>query len=203
MKRLILILTTTILLLIVYRFFLYKPKEQQKQIQQQSHSHKHSALFDSSMNQIVFTYLSLKDAFVEADSLKVKEAGKDFLLAVNAIDTNLMRKDTLCTFESAISTLQDMRLNASMLLKQNDLAEMRKDFSNLTDVMYPAFFQTIQYEGSTLYLQNCPMAFHDEIPANWISNSYEIENPYLGKKHPIYKATMLHCGEVKDSFISK
>ena len=47
------------------------------------------------------------------------------------------------------------------------------------------------------------MAINDSIPANWISNSQEILNPYLGKIHPEYKATMLHCGEVKDSIIAK
>ena len=35
--------------------------------------------------------------------------------------------------------------------------------------------------------------------ANWISNTPEIINPYLGKNHPEFKATMLHCGETKDS----
>ena len=42
------------------------------------------------------------------------------------------------------------------------------------------------------------MAFGDEV-ANWISNSSEIMNPYLGKKHAKYKDGMLHCGEVTDS----
>jgi len=69
--------------------------------------------------------------------------------------------------------------------------------------MYPSFFTAINYEGPKLYLENCPMAFSDSISANWISNSAEIVNPYLGKSHPIYKAGMLHCGEVKDSIVAK
>jgi len=70
-------------------------------------------------------------------------------------------------------------------------------------MMYPGFFKMINYEGATLYLQYCPMAFGDEKGANWISNSAEIVNPYLGKNHPIYKAAMLHCGELKDSLVRK
>ncbi len=203
MKRFILILATTILLMVIYRFCLYKPNKPQQEVEKKSYQTKHSASFDSSINQIVSTYLSLKDAFVDADSLKIKKTGSEFFQAVNNLDTNLLRNDTLCMYDLAMSILQDMGKNASMILNKNDLTDMRKDFSSLTDVMYPAFFQTIHYEGSTLYLQNCPMAFQDEIPANWISNSNQIENPYLGKKHPVYKATMLHCGEVKDSIISK
>jgi hypothetical protein len=76
---------------------------------------------------------------------------------------------------------------------------MRKDFSMVTEMMYPSFFKAINYEGPKLYLQNCPMAFGEDNGANWISSSEEVINPYLGKIHPEYKATMLHCGEVKDT----
>ena len=69
--------------------------------------------------------------------------------------------------------------------------------------MYPSFFTAINYEGPTLYFENCPMAFGENNAANWISNSAEIVNPYMGKKHPQYKATMLGCGEVKDSIVAK
>ena len=47
------------------------------------------------------------------------------------------------------------------------------------------------------------MAFGEGQEANWISNSAAIVNPYLGKVHPIYKSTMLGCGEVKDSIEAK
>ena len=47
------------------------------------------------------------------------------------------------------------------------------------------------------------MAFDDTVPANWISNSSEIMNPYLGKKHPKYQAGMLNCGEIKDSITAQ
>jgi hypothetical protein len=43
------------------------------------------------------------------------------------------------------------------------------------------------------------MAFNDNETAFWLSNSREVVNPYLGKKHPKYASGMLHCGEVKDS----
>jgi len=43
------------------------------------------------------------------------------------------------------------------------------------------------------------MAFGEDKGADWISNSEEIVNPYLGKNHPEYKGSMLHCGEIKDT----
>ena len=75
---------------------------------------------------------------------------------------------------------------------------MRKDFNMVSDILYPAF-KSINYNGPTMYYQNCPMAFGEDKGANWISSTKEIINPYMGKNHPEYKGSMLHCGEVKDS----
>ena len=68
----------------------------------------------------------------------------------------------------------------------------------ISENLYP-FLKTIKYEGPKLYWQNCPMAFGEDKEANWISNTKEIINPYLGKNHPEYKSSMLHCGEIKDT----
>ena len=88
------------------------------------------------------------------------------------------------------------------MIQQPNLTEMRKDFRMINENIYP-FLKTIHYEGKKLYWQNCPMAFGEGKEANWISNTEEIVNPYLGKKHPEYKATMLGCGEIKDSIMAK
>ncbi len=50
-----------------------------------------------------------------------------------------------------------------------------------------------------LYWQNCPMAFGQDKEGNWLSNTKEIINPYLGKNDPQYKSSMLNCGEIKDT----
>jgi hypothetical protein len=94
--------------------------------------------------------------------------------------------------------LSDIKANAESLLNQTVITEMRQDFRMVSENIYP-LLKTIHYEGETLYWQNCPMAFGEDKGANWISNTEEIINPYLGKNHPEFKATMLHCGEVKDS----
>ena len=82
---------------------------------------------------------------------------------------------------------------------QTDITEMRKDFSMVTEMLYPSFLKSINYEGPKMYLQNCPMAFGEEKAANWISKTEEIMNPYLGKNHPEFKGAMLHCGSIKDT----
>jgi hypothetical protein len=57
----------------------------------------------------------------------------------------------------------------------------------------------VRYDESTIYLQECPMAFNDTDPGLWLSKTSDIRNPYLGVQHPKYKSGMLECGETKDS----
>ncbi len=198
-NRILVVILTAGVLTLIYQLFL-KPSSPKNEEKNQSLAvKKHSAAFNAHIEMVMKNYLALKDAFVEADTQAVKANAKDFIEALNAIDTVELKKDTASIYNTVIYTLSDLKLNAESILQQHDIKEMRRDFSSLTDMMYPSLFQAIRYEGPTLYLQNCPMAFDDSIAANWISNSAIIVNPYLGKKHPEYKATMLHCGELKDS----
>ncbi len=159
---------------------------------------KHSNNFNNSLDTMLNAYFDLKAAFVEADTAMAKVAAKKFLLLTDSLKLNELAKDTTGILESAAMQLGDIKANAESLLKQGDITEMRQDFRMVGESIYP-LLKTIHYEGKTLYWQNCPMAFGDGKEANWISNTEEIINPYLGKKNPEFKATMLHCGEVKDS----
>ena len=160
---------------------------------------KHSATFNAGVDKMVKAYLDVKDAFVDADTTIAKQKTREFINLLDSIHTDELKNDTAVIMESAKSSISDIRSNAVSLLAQTDITEMRQDFRMITDMMYPAFFKTINYEGPKLYLQNCPMAFGEDKDANWISNSTEVVNPYLGKHHPEYKGSMLHCGEVKDT----
>ena len=160
---------------------------------------KHSEAFNSSIDKLMNAYLSVKDAFVEADTAKAKQRTNEFISLLDSIPTEELKKDKDVIMESAKASIADIRANAVSLLAQTDITEMRQDFRMVTEMMYPAFFKTINYEGPKLYLQHCPMAFGEDKGADWISNSEEVVNPYLGKNHPEFKGSMLHCGEVKDT----
>ncbi len=201
MKKRGVIYFVIIIIAVALYWFLLRPTQNSQESPKQEAIviKKHSQVFNNNIDKLMSNYLALKDAFVEADTAMVKLKCQLFVESLESIDTNELKKDTSLIYETVKATIADVHSNAASLLKQTDITEMRKDFSGLTDMMYPTFFQVINYEGPTMYLQNCPMAFDDEIPANWISNTDEVVNPYLGKNHPKYKAAMLNCGEVKDS----
>jgi hypothetical protein len=74
----------------------------------------------------------------------------------------------------------------------------KREFQMISDAMYD-LTNAVNYNARKIYRQRCPMAFNDEEEAYWLSNSNKVVNPYLGRKHPKYKAGMLECGEVTDS----
>jgi Protein of unknown function (DUF3347) len=160
---------------------------------------KHSEGFNKNVDSVISTYLSIKNALVNDDAVGAKAATTNFINLLTAFPIEELKKDTASIFETAKMNIEDMKSNAVSLNTQTDITEMRRDFNMVTTMMYPSFFKAINYEGKKLYYTNCPMAFGDNEEANWISDSREVVNPYLGKVHPKYKATMLNCGEVKDS----
>jgi hypothetical protein len=162
----------------------------------------HSDSFNRGIDSLLNAYFLIKEALVNTDSISVKSACKSLIILADTNRLAELKKDSLGIYSSAIMQLGDVKANAESLLNQNNITEIRQDFRMIGESIYP-LLKTIHYEGKTLYWQNCPMAFGEDKGANWISNTEEIINPYLGKNHPEFKSGMLHCGEVKDSIKTK
>jgi Cu(I)/Ag(I) efflux system membrane fusion protein len=163
---------------------------------------KHSDEFNQKIANMMNSYIEMKNAFVDADTAAIKLKTAQFISSTDSLNlTELQQKDS-SLFISAQQNISDIKANAQPILKESDIQEMRHDFSMVSENLYP-LLKTIGYECQKLYWQNCPMAFGDDKPANWLSNTSEILNPYLGKNNPEYKSAMLHCGENMDSIYLK
>jgi hypothetical protein len=160
-----------------------------------------SAIINKSVGEMVRSYLTMKNAFIEADTAAIKSAAKGFLGKVDSVKLDELKKDSVI-YQSAEIQIVDLQGNATAIIGEKDLTEMRKGLQMVSESLYP-LLKTVGYKGEKLYWQNCPMAFGEGKDASWISNSEEIMNPYMGKKHPEFKSGMLHCGETKDSIDGK
>jgi len=199
MKKTLLVIAVLLIGFVGYWFFVREKKAESASVKNGPMVvNKHSAAFNSGIDSLMTTYFHIKDAFVNADSTTAKAACSKLILLADSNRLSELKTDSAAIYESALMLMGDVKANAESLLNQTDLTEMRQDFRMIGESLYP-LLKTIHYEGNTLYWQNCPMAFGEDKGANWISNSEEILNPYLGKNHPEFKGTMLHCGEVKDS----
>ena len=163
---------------------------------------KHSDQFDQKIANMMNSYIEMKNAFVDADTAAIKSKTAQFISSTDSLHLNELQQKDSSLFMAAQQNISDIKSNAQPILKESDLTEMRHDFSMISENLYP-LLKTNGYEGNKLYWQNCPMAFGDDKPANWLSNTSQILNPYMGKNNPEYKSAMLHCGENMDSIYLK
>lgn len=115
---------------------------------------------------MISTYLEIKDALVSDDSKAARSAAKK----MNKMDS-------------------DIAPLANAIAGSNDLMEQRKNFSEMSAVLYEKAKD--KYLEDTLYWNHCPMALNKQ-GADWLSMNEKIRNPYMGQKMP-------GCGSVKET----
>jgi hypothetical protein len=159
---------------------------------------KNSEAFNTSFDKMLNAYLVVKDALVEYDTAKANAASNQLTNLADSLNVEAIKGDSTGTIISTAKNYAGtIAGSAKALVGEQDLVKKKKEFQMISDALYD-LVRIVKYDGQKLYHQHCPMAFGDE-EAYWISNSNEVVNPYLGKKHSKYKDAMLHCGDVTDS----
>jgi hypothetical protein len=159
---------------------------------------KNSEAFNTSFDKMLNAYLVVKDALVEYDTAKANAASNQLTNLADSLNVDAIKGDSTGTIISTAKNYAGtIAGSAKALVGEQDLVKKKKEFQMISDALYD-LVRIVKYDGQKLYHQHCPMAFGDE-EAYWISNSNEVVNPYLGKKHSKYKDAMLHCGDVTDS----
>ena len=106
--------------------------------------------------------------------------------------------DTTGIYETALDPLDNAKNEAANILKETTIESKRTAFNNLSENLRLLFI-VVKYDQGKLYWQECPMAFGDDQPGYWLSQTDAVRNPYLGTSHPKHKDGMLNCGGPKDT----
>lgn len=160
---------------------------------------KNTEAFNHSFQSLLSSYDALRNALTDYDTTAANTASVQLASASDSLplkeikgDSTGAIKETAASYTAAISSA------AKTLVTEAQLEKKKRQFQAISDALYD-LIRTVKYDQQKIYRQHCPMAFNDEEEAYWISVSDQVVNPYLGKKHPKYKATMLECGDVADS----
>jgi Cu(I)/Ag(I) efflux system membrane fusion protein len=139
------------------------------------------------LNSVYDQYLVLKNAFVESDDIKIKQAAQSVQQALTKTDTKLLTGDLMSKWmdESAMLN-QEIKLITS----ETNIEDQRTAFISFNDNFYNTI-KSFGLMGKTVYYQFCPMANNSQ-GAYWLSETKEIRNPYYGE-------AMLTCGETKET----
>jgi hypothetical protein len=155
--------------------------------------------FNHSFSTILTSYDALKSALTDYDTTAANTAAGQLATATDSLKLQEIKGDSTGAIkETAASYTATISSAAKMLITETGLEKKKRQFQSISDALYD-LIRTVKYDQQKIYRQHCPMAFNDEEEAYWISISNEVINPYLGKKHPKYKASMLSCGDVADS----
>jgi Protein of unknown function (DUF3347) len=154
---------------------------------------KHSDLFNNSVSSVLNAYYKLTEGFVNWDTVAVNKYGIEIKTALDSLKIEELKVDTTGIYESALDPLANARTEAANILSNPSIDVKRTSFSSLSENLRLLFI-VVKYDREKMYWQECPMAFGDDKPGNWLSRTKDVRNPYLGTKHPEYKDGMLKCG---------
>ena len=137
-------------------------------------------------NDVITSYLRLKNALANDNGKDAATAGSDVQKAMEQADTASFSAEQKAVFadvkDDAIEHAEHIAANAK------NIEHQREHFETLSKDLYDMV--KVFGAGQTLYQTHCPM-YNNNKGANWLSETKEIKNPYLGAK-------MSTCGEVKE-----
>lgn len=140
----------------------------------------------SSMKEMVGQYLQMKNALANDNGKEAATAGNAFVASMGKMEKTSMPPEKVKIWDNLSDDAKEMAEHIGM--NGGKLDHQREHFDMLSNDMYDmvkAFGA-----GQTLYKDFCPM-YNNKKGASWLSETKEINNPYMGKK-------MSACGEVKE-----
>ncbi|MEO8772263.1 MAG: DUF3347 domain-containing protein [Ferruginibacter sp.] len=139
-----------------------------------------------SIKEIVENYLQMKNAFAKDNDKAAATAGDEMVKSFASFNKTALTPDQVKIYNDITD---DAKEHAEHIGKNaGNIKHQREHF----DMLSKDVFQLVKTfgAGQQLYYDHCPM-YNDGKGANWLSETKDIQNPYLGK-------SMLTCGSVKE-----
>jgi Cu(I)/Ag(I) efflux system membrane fusion protein len=146
--------------------------------------------FRKQMDAAIEAYLSLKNGLVEADEKATAKYSTALFNALQKVDGSKLSGDAKAFWEEKKSFLMQ---HAKLCKEAPTIAGKRENFIYLSQPMIK-LVEAFGPGNEKLYVNYCPMA-DDNKGAYWLSESKEIQNPFMAE-------AMRTCGEVKQEIPS-
>ncbi|GAB3221012.1 efflux RND transporter periplasmic adaptor subunit [Algoriphagus aestuariicola] len=145
--------------------------------------------FKSQITKVADAYFEVKNALVKDDLEGTKKKVASISQNLGQVNISLVKDKAHDSWMAQLAGLKDasQKINSA-----SNLEEARKHFSMLSFHILE-MTETFGINKDVVYKDYCPMAFGDQ-GAYWLSEEKEITNPYFG-------ASMLTCGEVKQTYL--
>jgi hypothetical protein len=158
---------------------------------------KHSEAFNNSVEDMLTAYYKMTEGFVNWDTTVINNAGYELRSAMDSLKIDELKKDSII-YQTALDPYNNAKIELSAILADPAIEEKRGSLNILSDNLRNLLV-IVKYDRAKVYWQECPMAFGEERPGNWLSKTDAVRNPYLGSKDPKHGDKMLECGGPKDT----
>jgi hypothetical protein len=158
---------------------------------------KHSDAFNSSIENVLKAYYNLTEGFVNFDTNDINSSANMLKTALDSVKIDELKVDSII-YDTALDPFNNAKTEAAAIVADPSIAEKRGSLNILSDNLRNLLV-IVQYDRAKIYWQECPMAFGEDKPGNWLSNSVIVRNPYMGKNDPVYGDKMIDCGGPKDT----
>lgn len=137
-------------------------------------------------SKLLKVYINLKNALAKDDDKGAADAGNELAKTFDDFDKSSLTAEQAKVFDDI---KEDAREHAEHIgTNAGNIEHQREHFETISKDMYDLV--KVTGAGQKLYYTNCPM-YNNNKGANWLSETKEIQNPYLGK-------SMATCGSVKE-----
>lgn len=159
---------------------------------------KHSPAFNQSVQTLLDDYYAISEGLVNWDTVIVNKEAGELKAELDKLPIDELKVDTTGIYESILDPLANAKTAAATISTEPSIDNKRVAFNALSENLRLIFI-VVKYDANKLYWQECPMAFGEDKPGNWLSKTDAVRNPYMGLKHPTYKNSMVECGGPKDT----
>lgn len=146
-----------------------------------------AADLNTAINNVVKSYLNIKNALAADNSKEANEEAKKFTAMLKAVSSALTDAKQKAAWNKYAEKL---RFDGEHIGESERIAHQREHFGSLSANIY-AVLKAFPANDKVLYKQYCPMA-----KQSWISETAAIKNPYYGK-------AMTECGVTKETLKAK
>lgn len=148
--------------------------------------HQVDVTFQQQLSDVFTAYIELKEALVDSDPIRAKEAAAYTLSTLKKVDKTALSESPRLEWMEYVSP---MTTSLRQIQSSSEMEEQRKSFRALSEALYKSI-RAFGLGGNEAFYEFCPMAFNNE-GAYWLSNEENIRNPYFGDR-------MLTCGNVEE-----
>lgn len=148
-----------------------------------------SSDFRNQITQVADAYFKVKNSLVSDQLNQSQKDLTEVKKAVSQVDMKLVEGKA---HDSWMKVQAQLNAAVGNMEKASSIDEARKGFSNLSEAVLE-MTELFGLNKEAVYKDYCPMAFGNQ-GAFWLSERKDITNPYFG-------ASMLTCGEVKQTYL--